>query len=74
MYNRPASHAETPAQHMMSIIRAIQAGETPPMSIVVAVQQALERSADVYRPANQDFRSVLRKAAGLDVSTILPRA
>ncbi len=65
------SIAETPAKHMMTIIQAVQAGETPPMSIVVAVQQALERSADVYTPANQDLKSKLKQATDLDVSVCM---
>ncbi len=55
---------------MITILRAIQAGEMPPMSIVVAVQQALDRSADLYRPASQDLKSVLRQASDLDVRPV----
>ncbi len=60
--------AETPAQQMIAIIQAVMANETPPMAWMVNVKQALQRSADVYRPAYQDLHTELKAAAGLDVS------
>ncbi len=65
-------HAETPAQQMLSVIQDIFAGESPSMSRLVAVQQALQRSQDVYRPANKDLQVQLRGASDIDVSHRLP--
>ncbi len=69
LYMAAPLHAETPAQQMLSVIQDIFAGESPSMSRLVAVQQALQRSQDVYRPANKDLQTQLRAASDIDVSS-----
>lgn len=56
---------------MLIILKSIMAGDPPPWALVVAVQQALERSADVYRPSQGDLQSAIKTTADIDVRNVL---
>ncbi len=60
-------HAETPAQHMLGIIAANLSGKPPALPTLLAVRDALHRSADVYRPTAEAMKLQLQ-ANAVDVS------
>ncbi len=64
---RPPCSTETPAQQMLTILKAVLEGLPAPMAMVVAVQRALQQSVDVYRPPNKELEDRLNEA-NLDVS------
>ncbi len=63
----PMLFAETPAQHMLGIISAVLGGKAPGVPTLLAVRDALHRSADVYRPTAEAMKLQLQ-ANAVDVS------
>ncbi len=60
--------AETPAQQMLTVLKAFIEGKAPPMALVLSAQRALQQSVDVYRPPNKELQARL-KQADMDVSS-----
>lgn len=58
---------------MLSIISACLEGQLPSIPPLLAVQDALHRSADIYRPTAEAMDMQISEARHLDVSPLLPR-
>ncbi len=63
--------AETPAQLMLGIISGALEGKPLDIPTLVAVRDALHRSADVYRPTAEAVNMQMDEAADLDVSAVV---
>lgn len=61
----PCVHAETPAQHMQKCVAMCLAGDLPDVASLLAVRDALYRSADVYKPTADTMQQQMQN---VDVS------
>ncbi len=60
--------AETPATLMLGVIKSNLEGKLPLVATLLAVRDALQRSADVYRPTAEGLKTQMEEAKNLDVS------